>query len=111
MPDILLLDIPSLLDSSKVGSEAAQSLEKVWIDAKGAPEAKQKAVLDELATRRDSLRTALLLRARPLIEELAKKKGAKVVLEKGVVLWADASIEDITAQVITRVDGLGPLKL
>ena len=110
MPDILLLDIPSLLDSSKVGSDAAQSLEKIWIDAKGAPEAKQKAVLADLAKRRDGLRTALLSRAKPLIAELAKKKGAKVVLEKGAVLWSDASVEDITAQLITKVDGLGPLK-
>ena len=111
MPDILLLDVPSLLDSSKVGAEAAQSLEKIWIDAKGEPEAKQKAVLADLAKRRDGLRTALLSRAKPLVEELAKKKGAKVVLERGAVVWADLSVEDITAQVITRVDGLGPLKL
>ena len=110
MPDMLLLDVPSLLDSSKVGAEAAQSLEKIWIDAKGEPEGKQKLVLADLAKRRDALRTALIARAKPVIQELAKKHGAKVVLEKGAVLWADASVEDITAQVIARVDGLGPLK-
>jgi Skp family chaperone for outer membrane proteins len=111
MPDILLLDVPSLLDSSKVGAEAASSLEKIWAEAKAHPEAKQKEVLADLARRRDGLRTALLTRAKPLIAELAKKKSAKVVLERGAVVWADAAVEDITAQIIAKVDAAGPLKI
>lgn len=110
MPDILILDVPSLLDTSKVGAEAAKSLEKTWTEAKSKPEATQKQVLTELARRRDDLRTALLARARPLLGELAKKKGAKLVLEKGAVIWADPSVEDVTAQIIAKVDALGPLK-
>lgn len=111
MPDILLLDVPSLLDSSKVGAEAAKALEKVWLDAKGQPEEQLKAVLADLGRRRDGLRNALLDRARPLLQELAKKKGAKVVLEKGAVIWADASVEDVTKEIIAKVDGLGALKV
>jgi Skp family chaperone for outer membrane proteins len=110
MPDILLLDVPTLLDSSKVGSDAAQSLEKLWTEAKSEPEAKQKLVLADLAKRRDALRTALLARAKPVIAELAKKKAAKVVLERGAALWADPAVEDITKEVIAKVDSQGPLK-
>src|SRR4051812_37558157 len=111
MPDMLLLDVPSLLDSSKVGADAAKALETVWTDAKGEPEEKKKQVLADLGRRRDALRTALLDRARPLVQELAKKKGAKVVLEKGAVLWADKAVEDITPEIIAKVDGLGALKI
>lgn len=111
MPDILVLDVPSLLDSSKVGAEAAKSLEKVWLEAKGQPEEKLKAVMADLSRRRDALSAALLGRARPLVQEVAKKKGAKLVLEKTAIFWSDGSAEDITKDIIAKVDGMGPLKV
>ncbi|MBS1154021.1 MAG: hypothetical protein H6Q89_5719 [Myxococcaceae bacterium] len=106
---LLTLDLRSLLDSCKVGIAAAQSLEKAWNEAKPANDAAKQQLLRELEGKRDSLRGLLLARAKPVITELAKKKGAVAVLEKGTVLWTEA--EDITAQVIAKVDAGGPLKV
>jgi Skp family chaperone for outer membrane proteins len=106
---LLTLDLRSLLDSCTVGVEAAKSLEKLWTDAKPADDAAKKKLLQELEGKRDNLRNLLLSRAKPVITELAKKKNATAVLEKGTVVWGD--LEDITAQVIARVDAGGPLKL
>ena len=106
---LLILDLAQLLDSCKVGIEASKGLEKAWKESKPADDAAKTKLLRELETKRDGLRKALLTRAKPLIGELAKKKGAIAVLEKSVVLWTEA--EDITAQVIAKVDAGGPLKL
>jgi Skp family chaperone for outer membrane proteins len=106
---LLTLDLRSLLDSCKVGIEAAKGLEKAWNEAKPADDAAKTKLLRELESKRDTLRTALLARAKPVIAELAKKKGAAAVLEKGTVLWSES--EDITAQVAAKVDAGGPLKL
>ena len=106
---LLTLDLRSLLDSCKVGIEAAKGLEKAWSDAKPADDAARQKLLQELEGKRDSLRTLLLARAKPVIAELAQKKGAAAVLEKGTVLWTQS--EDITDQVIAKVDAGGPLKL
>jgi len=111
MPDLLLIDLPALLDTSKVGQDAAKTLEKTWNDAKKEPESKRKELLTQLQAKRDQLRTALLQRARPIIAAQAKKKSAKVVLEKGTAVWADPAVEDITHAVIKEVDAGGPLKL
>lgn len=108
MGAILVVDLAAVLDKSKVGAEARAGLEKLWKDAQGKSEADQRQVLAELERKRDALRTAVLARARPAAAELAKKKGAQAVLEKGSVVWAEG--EDITAQVIARVDAGGPLK-
>jgi len=105
---LLVLDLAAVLDTSKVGADAAKSLEKRWGEAKALPEDKQKKLLAELEQKRAALRKQLLDRARPAVAELAKKKGAAAVLEKGAVLWTEA--EDITAQVIARVDAAGALK-
>ncbi len=106
---LLTLDLRNLLDTCKVGSEAAKSLEKAWNETKPADDAARTRLLRELEGKRDGLRTQLLARAKPVIAELAKAKKASAVLEKGTVLWTEA--EDITAQVIARVDAGGPLKL
>jgi len=111
MPDLLLIDLPALLDTSKVGQEAAKTLEKTWNDAKKDSEAKRKELLGQLQQKRDALRSALLSRARPIIAAQAKKKSAKVVLEKGSAVWFDTGVEDITQAVIKEVDAGGPLKL
>ena len=105
---LLTLDLRALLDSTKIGADAAKALEKAWNDAKPADEAAKQKLLRELEAKRDGLRSLLLARATPAIAELAKKKGATAVLEKSAVVWSEA--EDITAQVIAKVDAGGPLK-
>lgn len=108
MATIGILDTAQLLDSSKVGAEAAKSLEKTWNDAKSQPDEKKREVLAQLEQRRIALRQALMDRARPIVAELAKKKGLEVVLEKGAVVWSTG--EDLTKEVIAKVDSGGPLK-
>lgn len=105
---LLTLDLRALLDTTKVGAEAAKSLEKQWNDAKPKDDAAKAKLLRDLETKRDALRQQLLTRAKPIIAELAKAKKAGAVLEKSIVVWSDA--EDITAAVIAKVDAGGPLK-
>lgn len=102
------IDTSALLDSSKVGAEAAKALEKIWAEAKDQPDEKKRELLNELEQRRTSLRQQLIDRARPVIAELAKKKALSAVLEKAGVAWASG--DDLTAEVISKVDALGPLK-
>lgn len=108
MTTVLVVDLAAVLDKSKVGAEAAKSLEKAWGEAKAQSDDKKRKLLDELEKKRAGLRKALLDRVKPAVAELAKKKGAQAVLEKGAVLWTDA--EDVTGQVIAAVDEKGPLK-
>ena len=105
---LLTLDLRALLDTTKVGAEAAKALEKQWNDAKPADDAAKTKLLRDLETKRDALRTQLLARAKPVVAELAKAKKAQAVLEKSIVVWTEA--EDITAAVIAKVDAGGPLK-
>ncbi|MCA2981115.1 MAG: OmpH family outer membrane protein [Myxococcaceae bacterium] len=109
MATIGLLDTTALLDTSKVGAEAAKALEKAWADAKAQPEDKKRELLAQLEQRRAALRQQLIDRARPVIAELAKKKALHVVLERGAVVWSTG--EDLTAEVIAGVDAGGPLKV
>jgi len=108
MAIIGILDTALLLDSSKVGADAAKSLEKTWSEAKAQPEDKKRELLAQLEQKRASFRQQVLDRARPVVIELAKKKNLEAVLEKGAVVWSTA--EDLTAEVIARVDAQGPLK-
>jgi len=104
---LLIIDVAMLLDQSKVGAAAAKALEKAWAEAQGQSDEKKRALYAELDQKRAALRVKLLERARPAIAELAKKKGAEAVVEKSVVVWAAA--EDITRDVIAKVDAAGPL--
>lgn len=108
MATIGILDTAQLLDSSKVGAEAAKSLEKTWNEAKAQPEEKKRELLAQLEQKRANLRQQLMDRARPVIAELAKKKNLDLVLERGAVVWSTG--EDLTKDVIARVDAGGPLK-
>jgi hypothetical protein len=109
MATILVVDLTALLDSSKVGAEAAKGLEKTWKEgAKLADEEKQKLLI-KLQGQRDGLRDALFARARPLLAELAKEKKAELVIDKSAVLWGGT--EDVTKVLIKKVDAGGPLKL
>ncbi|MBI3182731.1 MAG: OmpH family outer membrane protein [Myxococcales bacterium] len=108
---LLQLDLASLLDASKVGRDAARALENEWSITEGMPEDRRGEVLANLREKRDALRSALLARAGPIVAELAKKRGASAVLERGSLVWAAEKVEDITAAVIKEVDAQGPLKL
>ncbi len=108
MSTVLVVDLAAVLDTSKVGADATRQLEKTWKDAKSQPEEKQRQLLAKLEKKRDALRAALLSRVKPIVAELAKKKGALAVLEKGAVLYSQG--EDLTAQVIAKLDAGGPLK-
>lgn len=107
MPAILIVDLTALLDKSKIGAEAAKSLEKSWAEAQSQPEDKRQEILTQLEAKRDGLRKKLIDRSRPIIAELGKQKGALAVLEKSAVAWSPG--EDITAEVMTKLDASGPL--
>jgi len=109
MATILVVDLTALLDSSKVGAEAAKGLEKTWKEAAKLPDEEKQKLLIKLQAQRDGLREALFSRARPLLAELAKEKKADLVLEKSAVLWGGA--EDVTKALIKKVDAAGPLKV
>lgn len=109
MATLLVVDLTALLDSSKVGAEAAKGLEKTWNEAKKLPEEQRQELLSKLQNQRDALREALFARARPLLAEIAKAKKADVVLDKSAVLWGTG--DDVTKALIKKVDAGGPLKL
>lgn len=108
MATIGIIDTAQLLDSSKVGADAAKALEKTWAEAKSQPDDKKREVLAQLEQKRASLRQQVIDRAKPVIAELAKQKKLDVVLEKGAVVWSTG--EDLTKEVIAKVDAGGPLK-
>ena len=132
MTEPLVIDLAALLDKSSVGAEAAKHLEQTWAEsqarhqklkeqARGATGPALKAVqqqvsdferdsLAALEQKRSALRDKLIERARPIVRELAAAAGARVVLAKSAVLYLADEKLDITAQVIARVDALGPLK-
>ena len=47
MATLLVVDLTALLDTSKVGAEAAKGLEKTWNEAKGLPDEERQALLAE----------------------------------------------------------------
>jgi hypothetical protein len=109
MATILVVDLTALLDSSKVGAEAAKGLEKTWKAGAKLPDEEKQKLLIKLQGQRDGLRDALFARARPLLAELAKEKKAELVIDKSAVLWGGT--EDVTKVLIKKVDAGGPLKL
>lgn len=110
MATVLVVDLTAVLDTSKVGADATKALEKSWNEASKLPDAEKQKVLAKLQAQRDALGEALLARARPALAELAKEKKADLVLEKTAVLWSSAA-EDVTKQLIKKVDAGGPLKV
>jgi hypothetical protein len=109
MATILVVDLTALLDSSKVGAEAAKGLEKTWKAGAKLPDEEKQKLLIKLQGQRDGLRDALFARARPLLAELAKEKKAELVIDKSAVLWGGT--EDVTKVLIKKVDAGGPLEL
>ena len=109
MATLLVVDLAALLDTSKVGADAAKGLEKTWAEAKKLPDEKRQELLAELQNKRDALREALFARARPLLAEIAREKKADAVLDKSAVLWGNG--DDVTKVLIKKVDAAGPLKI
>lgn len=109
MATILVVDLTAVLDSSKVGAEAAKGLEKAWKEGAKLPDDEKQKLLVKLQGQRDGLREALFARARPLLAEIAKEKKADLVIDKGAVLWGGS--EDVTKALIKKVDAGGSLKL
>jgi len=109
MATILVVDLTALLDSSKVGAEAAKGLEKTWKAGAKLPDEEKQKLLIKLQGQRDGLRDALFAWARPLLAELAKEKKAELVIDKSAVLWGGT--EDVTKVLIKKVDAGGPLEL
>jgi Skp family chaperone for outer membrane proteins len=107
MATVLVVDLTALLDSSKVGAEAAKGLEKTWKESQKLPENERTELLKKLQAQRDSLREALFARARPLLAEIAKEEKADLVLDRSAVLWGTA--KDVTKALIKKVDAGGKL--
>lgn len=107
MATVLVVDLTALLDSSKVGAEAAKGLEKTWKESQKLPENERAELLKKLQAQRDSLREALFARARPLLAEIAKEEKADLVLDRSAVLWGTA--KDVTKALIKKVDAGGKL--
>jgi Skp family chaperone for outer membrane proteins len=107
MDAIFTVDLIALLDKSRIGADAAKALEKAWGEAHAHSDAKRKELLEQLQGKRDALRQKLIDRARPIIAELGKVKGALAVLEKGSVAWTSGG--DLTDEVMAKLDASGPL--
>ena len=130
MEPYLVVDMASVLDKSAVGRTATASLEAEWASAdaehrrrlqdaaraSGASRAKLEAeaeqlgreALSALEQRRAALRVKLLARVGSLVRDLAKERGAGLVLERSAVL-VFAQDADVTHEVIRRLDALGEL--
>jgi len=134
-PLVLVLDVHALLDDTAVGKAAATSLmeearglealrKEISVAAAELSKGKQPqgaAIEADAATKlqqglvalerkRQQLRRAMLARAIPIVDELRKKKRATVVVEASAALSFDPEA-DITKEVATRVDALGPLQI
>jgi Skp family chaperone for outer membrane proteins len=110
MADVLVVDMVAVLDRSAVGKRATDELSSLWRQVATQPEAAQAPAREQLERRREGLRQELLARVGPEVAALAKARKAKLVLERSQVIWADASVEDVTAEVMAGVDRAGPLK-
>lgn len=126
----LVVDMQKLMDGSQVGQDAARLLAERYEKAQKehramlaavhkAPEWDREEALQKARTfeedairglrkQQDALRTALLRRAQPWVEEAMRQSGATLVLERGAVLVCDPQA-DITPQLIAKVDAQGPL--
>ena len=104
-PFAVVVDMKAVLDRSRTGAEASRALESAWSKLSS-----QRDGSERLETLRTQLRAALTQRAESAIRELATARGAKLVVERGAVLFAVPEL-DLTAGVIAAVDAQGPLPL
>jgi Skp family chaperone for outer membrane proteins len=99
MVTILTIDLRAVLDRSETGRDAANRLREKYGQHDGR---------DGLAAQRAAMCQALLRRAHRVLAVIAKRREAVVVDRRSLVLAHRA--EDVTAEVIRRVDALGPLR-
>jgi Skp family chaperone for outer membrane proteins len=126
MSTILVVDLGTILDESRQGKEAAQQLSAEFQQAKaqydalaqkaetleGLPKAEAQAqmarieadALNAIEGKRAKMRSDLLEKAQPVIDRIAKKKGADLVLERDLTLFRGANVTDITDQVLRSLD-------
>lgn len=128
----IVVDMRALLDDSGVGREASRILETRWNEAaakarkmhdqaRAAPPATQ-PVLTEAAVKfereteqaledsRNGLRRQVLARAQEHIREAATQRNVTTVLDRGSVVLC-AREEDVTPEVIAKIDAMGPLQV
>ncbi len=121
---VLVVDLNRVLDESREGRAAAQQLQQRFaalqaavdkLGARGASSAgraRSTEAASELQSRegaaiedeRGRLRAALLGRARPIIEAIARERGAAVVVDATAVIACAAAV-DVTDEVLRRLDG------
>ena len=128
----VVVDMRALLDDSRVGREAARTLEQRWTDsvakaqsmrekAKAAPGTQKTALMEQvqkfereteqaLEEARNTLRREVLARAQPFEKEAAQARGVTAVLDRASVVLCEKA-DDLTDEVIDRIDALGPLKV
>lgn len=121
--DVLVADLNRVLDESSAGRAAARQLQERFDAARAAVdklasrgssphgrarsgeaaadlEATERAAIE---AERSRLRTAVLERARPVIEAVAKERGASVVVDAAAVIACVAAV-DVTDEIIRRLD-------
>jgi Skp family chaperone for outer membrane proteins len=120
---VLVVDVSRILDDSRAGRAAAQQLQARYdnaraavdklasrgstssgrarsVEAAGEFEANERAAIEAERVR---LRSELLARARPIIEAIAKERGADVVVDAAAVITCAANV-DVTDEVLRRLD-------
>ena len=130
MQEFLVVDMRAILDLSQAGREGAGVLEKQWNEAaakaqgireqaKTAAGPAQKAIMEQLQNlekdttagiekKREELRAKVLERAQAVMRPIVESRGAKLVLDRGGIIWCSPE-NDITQDVIAKVDAMGPI--
>lgn len=123
--DLLVVDVKRLLDESTAGKQAARQVEEAFQKAsmeleklkvrarvtKGPPH--QQALEDAqdfeaqsirtIEMQRAQLREELLLRIRPVLLQVMKEQGARLILERNAVLMFEDEL-DVTHLVLAQLD-------
>jgi Skp family chaperone for outer membrane proteins len=109
---LLVVDVARVLDQSRAGqagalklrkrADAAKATHQGMRDAVAAAAFEREAVV-EIERERAALREALLATIQSVTEMVRLKRGATVVVDRGVVLAVDPAA-DVTAEVIALLD-------
>jgi Skp family chaperone for outer membrane proteins len=126
MTTIFVVDLGRILDESQKGQEGAAELNQLFEEARAAHAKKgeeaekleglhkaeaqaerarmEADALNTIETKRSQMRKALLAEAHKIIERVAKKKGADLVVEKAFAPYVGEAITDITDTVIRSLN-------
>ena len=99
MATLLVVDLAALLDTSKVGAEAAKGLEKTWNDAKKLPDEERQKLLDDMSLVPSAVEEALRMfpafaHFRRTATKDTELHGAKIREGDKVVMWYPSSNRD-----------------